>query len=62
MNCRELATEFEQVKMIDSIRRISDIEELKKITIRLIELNFGLKEQFAAMLAKGWNASERSSN
>ncbi len=54
MNCKELATEFEQVKMIDSVKRVNDIKELKKITIRLIELNFGLREQFAAMLAKGW--------
>ena len=54
MNCKELATAFEQVKMIDNVRRVDDIEELKKITIRLIELNFGLKKQFAAMIAKGW--------
>ncbi len=54
MNCKELATEFEQVKMIDNIKRINDLEELKKITIRLIELNFGMREQFASMLVKGW--------
>ena len=54
MNCRELATEFEQVKMIDSVKRVNDIEELKKITIRLIELNFGMREQFSSMLVKGW--------
>ena len=54
MNCRELATEFEQVKIIDSVKRINDIEELKKITIRLVELNFGLREQFSSMLVKGW--------
>ena len=54
MNCRELATEFEQVKIIDNVKRINDIEELKKITIRLVELNFGLREQFSSMLVKGW--------
>ena len=54
MNCRELATEFEQVKIIDSVKRINDIEELKKVTIRLVELNFGLREQFSSMLVKGW--------
>ena len=54
MNCRELATEFEQVKMIDNVKRVNDIEELKKITIRLIELNFGMREQFSSMLVKGW--------
>ena len=54
MNCRELATEFEQVKMIDNVKRINDIEELREIAIRLIELNFGLREQFAAMITKGW--------
>jgi len=54
MNGRELATEFEQVKMIDNVKRINDLEELKKITIRLIELNFGMKEQFDAMITKGW--------
>ena len=59
MNCKELATEFEQVKMIDNIKRINDLEELKKITIRLIELNFGLREQFAATLAKGWLSNDK---
>ena len=54
MNCKELATEFEQVKMIDNVKRVNDIEELKKITIRLIELNFGMREQFSSMLVKGW--------
>ena len=54
MNCRELATEFEQVKIIDNVKRINDLEELKKITIRLVELNFGLREQFSSMLVKGW--------
>lgn len=54
MNCKELATAFEQVKMIDNVKRINDLEELKKITIRLIELNFGLREQFKSLIAKGW--------
>ena len=59
MNCRELATEFEQVKMIDSVKRVNDIEELKKITIRLIELNFGMREQFSSMLVKGWLGNDK---
>ena len=59
MNCRDLATEFEQVKMIDNVKRVNDIEELKKITIRLIELNFSMREQFSSMIVKGWLSNDK---
>lgn len=54
MNGKELATEFEQIKMIEGVKRVKDLDQLKEITIRLIEVNFGLREQFASMIVKGW--------
>lgn len=54
MNGKELATEFEQVKMIDSVRRVKDLDQLKEITIKLIDVNFGMREQFKRMITKGW--------
>ena len=54
MNGQELATEFEQVKMIDSVRRTNDLDQLKIITIKLIETNFGMREQFKRMIHKDW--------
>jgi hypothetical protein len=54
MNCKELATDFERVRLIRSVDRINDLEELKKIAVRLIEVNYGMREQFKSLIVKGW--------
>ncbi len=50
----DLATEFEQVKMIEGIKRTRDVEALQIVAIRLVELNFGIKEQVKQMARIGW--------
>lgn len=59
MNCKELATDFEKVRMINSVKRAGDLEQLREITIKLIETNFAMREHFATLLTKGWLSNDK---
>ena len=50
----DLSAEFEQVKMIEGIKKTKDVEALQMVAIRLVELNFGIKEQVKQMVKIGW--------
>lgn len=54
MATNELSREFQKTKLIDQVQRITDVQELKKIAIGQIEVNFRMKEQFLDWIESGW--------
>lgn len=53
-NGQQLARQFEQVAMKSRVDQLESVDDLRMIAKRLIDLNYGLKDQFSAMIAKGW--------
>ena len=49
-----LESEFEQIKMTEAIKRTTDIEALQTIAISLVDVNFGMKQQFKDLIKLGW--------
>lgn len=53
-NGQQLARQFEQVAMKNRVDQLEDVDDLRMIAKRLIDLNYGMKDQFSEMIAKGW--------
>ena len=49
-----LESEFEQIKMTEAIKKTTDIEALQTIAISLVDVNFGMKQQFKDLIKLGW--------
>ena len=54
MNGQRLSREFEQFLMIKRIKELDNIEDVKKVAVGLVELNFGMKQQVIEMGRMGW--------
>ena len=42
----DLSSEFEQVKMIEGIKKVRDVDALETIAISLVESNFRIREMY----------------
>lgn len=56
----QLAREFETMVMCDRINRLTDIDEVKEIAVRLAKLNFQMKDTVKAMINQGWLPNDPS--
>ena len=42
----ELESEFEQIKLIERIKRLKDVDALESVAISLVESNFRIRELY----------------
>ena len=49
----DLEAEFEQIKMIEGIKKIKDVKGLETIAISLAESNFRLREMYKQVALAG---------
>ena len=54
MDGHATARRFEQFLMTKRIKELDNIDDVKKVAIGLVELNFGIRRQVTEMARMGW--------
>lgn len=52
--CRQLANEFEAIKVCDQIEKLEHIEAVKKVAKEMVHLYHKQKRTFEELVERGW--------
>ena len=54
MDGHAVARKFEKHLMTERIKKLDNIDDVKKVAIGLVELNYGIRLQVSEMARMGW--------